>query len=222
MLTTFDVLSKYKSRLNKSDSEDYDNLWVYQVEETYNKGVQEVVRKMKRGKGTEGDEITRNAVDDLQVLLKDVMLAVGTYPLYSETIPFPDDYLYYKRLTPIVTKGICERTRIKSHLKEEANVDDLLVNFDTQPSFDFEETFNTVIGNRSRVYHNGDFYVDVVLLTYYKQPKFITFNKKSPTTLEFKDDVNEMMIDEGIKIMAGDIENSIAVQLAQSRGQLTI
>ncbi len=219
MLTTFDVISKYKARLNKSDSEDYDNLWIYQVEETYNKGVQEVVRRLKRGKNStrEGDEETRDRVDDLQVLLKDKKISVGPYEIYSETEEFPDDYLYYKRITPIVSKGDCRAVRIKSHLKEEANVDDLLTNFDTQPSFDFEETFNTLINNKSRIYHNKDFTINEAVMVYYRQPKYISFNRTTAHPLEFKDDINELMIDEGITIMAGDIEGVTALQIANAR-----
>lgn len=221
MLTTFDVLDKYKARLNKSDSEDYDNLWLYQVEESFNKGILEVVRRMKRGKNQtqEGDEETRDRVDDLQVILKDTLISVGQYPTFVETSVFPKDYLYYKRITPLVSKGNCTRIKIKSHLKEESNVDDLLTTFDTQPSFDFEETFNTLIGNRSRIYHNEDFKVDEALLVYYKQPRFITFNRTKPVNLEFKDDVSEIMIDVGIKIMAGDVNDWNQKTTAQERAE---
>lgn len=221
MLTTFDVISKYKARLNKSDSEDYDNLWVYQIEESFNKGVLEVVRRLKRGNNRtqEGDEETRDRVDDLQFLLKDKLLSVGNYPTFVETELFPTDYLFYKRITPLVTKGNCKRVRIKSHLKEESNVDDLLLNYDTQPSFDFEETFNTMFNNRSRIYHNSDFKIEEALLIYYKQPRFITFSKSIPVNLEFKDDLNELMIDEGIKILAGDNEIWNQKTTSQERGE---
>lgn len=221
MLTTFDVISKYKARLNKSDSEDFDNLWLYQVEETYNKGINEVIRKLKEGKTQQqdGDESTSNRVDDLQVLLKDKILSVGQYPFFAETAVLPTDYLYYKRLTPFVTKGTCKKVKIKSHLKEEANVDDLLTNYDTQPSFEFEETFNTLINNRSRIYHNNDFKVEEALLVYYKQPRFITFNKTTPVNLEFKDDLNEIMIDEGIKIMAGDLNDWNQKTVSEERAE---
>lgn len=218
MLTTFDILDKYKARLNKSDSSDYDNLWIYQVEESFNKGVTEVLRRFEKGKGEhEAGETTKSRVDDLRFLLKDKILSVGQYEIFAETSTFPEDYLYYKRLTPLVTKNLCKKVRIKSHLREEANVDDLLTNYDSQPSFDFEETFNTLIENRSRVYHNKDFKVEEVILTYYKKPRFISINRTTPIPLEFSDDLNEIMIDEGIKIMAGDIESWNQKEAAQER-----
>ncbi len=219
MYTTYDVLNKYKARLNKSDSGDYDNLWNYQVEETYNKGKIEVIRRMKRGKNVtkEGDEETRDRVDDLQLLLKEKIMSVGQYPIYVDTQAFPSDYLYYKRITPFATKNACKRNRLKCYLREEANVDVLLSDWDSQPSFDFEETFHTIQGNKIRIYHNKDFKVEEALLTYYKQPRFINFVKGKPENLEFKDDLEEMFIDEGIKIMAGDLELINAKTLAESR-----
>lgn len=222
MYTTDDVINKYKARLNKSDSSDYDNLWRYQIEETYNKGIQDVVRRLKRGKAAEnqeGDEETRDRIDDLQVLLKEKIVSVGQYFLYVDTRPLPEDYLYYKRITPFATKDNCKRKRIKSYLREEANVDVLLSDWDSQPSFDFEETFHTISGNKIRIYHNKDFKVEEALLVYYKQPRFIEFEKGKPIKLEFKDDVNELMIDEGIKIMSSDLEILNQKNLSQERIQ---
>lgn len=221
MLTSFDVINKYKARLNKSDSQDYDNIWLYQVEETFNKGVLEVVRRMIKGMTglQEGDEETRGRIDDLQVLLKEKLVSVGNYPFYADTTQFPTDYLYYKNLTPLVTKDECKRRRIKSYLREESNVNVLLGDWDSQPSFDFEETFHTILGNKARIYHNNDFKVEEALLTYYKLPRFIQFIRNRPVVLEFKDDVSELMIDEGIRIMASDIQDINSKNFAQERTQ---
>lgn len=219
MFTTNDVLNKYKARLNKSDSGDYDNLWLYQVEETFNKGILEWIRRQKRGKNItqEGDEETRDRIDDLQILLKEKLISVGHYPIYDDTVQFPADYFYYKRLTPLATKGDCKRKRLKSYLREESNVDVLLSDWDSQPSFDFEETFHTILGNKARIYHNGDFTVEEAILTYYQQPRFIEFVRNRPEPLQFKDDVSELMIDEGIKIMASDIESGYQKTFSEER-----
>lgn len=219
MLTTNDVLNKYKARLNKSDSADYDNLWLYQVEETFNKGILEWIRRQKRGKNQtqEGDEETRDRVDDLQPILKEKIVSISHYPIYDDTIALPEDYLYFKRVTPLVSKGECKRKRMKSYLREEANVDVLLSDWDSQPSFEFEETFHTIFSNKVRIYHNGDFRVEEVILVYYKQPRFINFIRNKPETLQFKDDVSELMIDEGIKIMSSDLESGAQKTLSIER-----
>lgn len=204
-MTVRQAFTKIDLRLNKSASNDYDNLWPYVKAEALNKGINEWVRRQYHGNNIkqEGDEESTIRVDDLQVLLKKDNLTIRDRGVYVESGKLPSDYRYYKRLTPYVSKGSCTNVRITSHLKEEANVDDLLP---ILPSFQFEETFHTIIGNKAHVYHNKDFTVDKLELTYYRSPKVYT-TKKLDDVLEFKDDVCELLIDEACKIIASDIES---------------
>lgn len=213
-MTLAQVSAKMDLRLNKGASGDYDNLWSYQKEEAFNKAVTAWVRRQFHGKNVtqEGDEESTIRVDDLQPLLKVESLATRDKGLYSQTEKLPTDYLYYKRLTPIVSKGACGNVQMKSHLREEANVDDLI----TFPSFAFEETFHTIINNRAHIYHNKDFAVNKAVLTYYRKPKVYSF-KKLTSVVEFKDDVCELIVDEACKTLAGDIESFNQRQLADMR-----
>lgn len=213
-----EVSTKIDLRLNKSASGDYDNLWSYVKKEAFNKAINEWVRRQVHGKNQtqEGDEETTMRVDDLQVLLKPpVSLRSVNKGIFNQTEKLPEDYLYYKRLTPVVAKGKCSGVRMKSHLREEANVDDLL----TLPSFDFEETFHTLINNRAHVYHNKDFSIEKIELTYYRKPKIYEF-KNLDEVVEFKDDVCEMLVDEACKIIASDIESPNQKPAAQERVEL--
>jgi hypothetical protein len=204
IMTISQVSAKMDLRLNKAASGDYDNLWSYQKEEAFTKAVNEWVRRQKRGKNLtqEGDEETRDRIDDLQVLLKTEGLSTKNKGVFNATDKLPSDYLYFKRVTPYVSKDFCEGLTIKSHLREEANVDDLK----NLPSFDFEETFHTIINNRIHIYHNKDFRINKAELTYYRKPKTYSF-KKLDSIVEFKDDICEMLVDEACKIMASDIES---------------
>ena len=214
-MTISQVSAKIDLRLNKGASSDYDNLWSYQKQEAFNKAVNSWVRRQYRGKNMtqEGDEETTARVDDLQILLKSDNITVRDKGDFVQSNRLPTDYLYYKRVTPYVSKGACESIKIKSHLKEEANVDDLLP---TLPSFEFEETFHTLINNKVHLYHNKKFTVDKVLLTYYRKPKVYDF-KKLNDVVEFKDDVAEMIVDDACKIMASDIESLNQKGLADER-----
>jgi len=214
IMTLLQVFTKIDLRLNKGATSDSDNLWKYVKGEAFNKAVNEWIRRQYRGKNLtqEGDEESTARVDDLQILLKKDNLTIRDRGLYIETNKLPTDYLYYKRLTPYVSKGSCSNVIIKSHLKEEANVDDLI----NYPSFNFEETFHTLIGNRAHIYHNKDFTVDKVTLTYYRKPLFYDFKKLS-TKVEFKDDIAELLVDECCKIIASDIESLNAKALTESR-----
>ena len=214
-MTLSQISAKIDLRLNKGASADYDNLWSYVKQEAFNKAVNEWVRRQFHGNNIrqEGDEESTIRVDDLQILLKTDNLTIRDKGDFVQTGRFPTDYLYFKRLTPYVSKGSCSNVKIKSHLKEEANVDDLLPSL---PSFDFEETFHTLIGNKAHIYHAKDFTVDKVELTYYRKPVFYNF-KKLDTVVEFKDDICELLVDEACKIIASDIESLNAKALTESR-----
>jgi hypothetical protein len=87
-----------------------------------------------------------------------------------------------------------------------------------QPSFEWGETFCTLIGNRIRVYTDNKFDLSDCSFTYYRQPKRIEIlNCVDPYTgvasaqniiCEFKDDIVELLIDETASILAGDIEST--------------
>jgi hypothetical protein len=216
IMTLSQVSAKIDLRLNKGASGDYDNIWSYQKQEAFNKAVLGWVRRQKRGKNItqEGDEETDSRVDDLQVLLKVETVSSRDRGLFNETEKLPADYLYYKRITPYVSKNDCTGVIIKSTLREEANVDELI----TLPSFDFEETFHTIINNKIHVYHNKDFTIDKLQLTYYRKPKMYDFKKLS-SVVEFKDDVCELIIDAACSILASDIESFNQKSVADQREQ---
>ncbi len=216
-MTLTQVSAKINLRLNKAASSDYDNIWNYVKQEAFNKAVTDWVRRQYRGSNItrEGAEETTTRVDDLQVLLKKDGMTIRDKGVFVETNKLPSDYLYFKRLTPYVSKGNCSSIQIKSHLREEANVDDLL---STLPSFKFEETFHTLIGNKAHIYHNKDFTIDKVELTYYRKPLYYDF-KKLNTVIEFKDDVCDIIVDEACKIIASDIESLNQKALAQERAE---
>lgn len=211
------ISAKINLRLNKGATDDYDNLWNYVKSEAFNKAVNDWIRRQYRGKNQtqEGDEETVARVDDLQFLLKSDNIVIRDKGLFVQSSKLPPDYLYYKRVTPYVSKGDCTGVIIKSHLKEEANVDDLTPSL---PSFDFEETFHTLIGNKIHLYHNKDFTVDKIQLTYYRKPKVYDFKKLSDTT-EFKDDVADIITDEACKIIASDIESFNQKNSAKERAE---
>lgn len=215
-MTLQQVATKVKLRLNKGDSGDYDNFWMYQIQEAFQKAISGWVRRQIHGKNVtqEGDEESLIRTDDLQILLKTEPLNVTDKGIYVQTEKLPTDYIHYKRLTPTVSKGKCSNVQIRSYLREEANVDQLL-NF---PSFDFEETFHTLIGNRAHIYHNKDFVVEKALLTYYRKPKTYDF-KKLNSVVEFNDEICDILVDETARILASDIESLNQKMLAQEREQ---
>lgn len=212
-MTIRQISAKIDLRLNKSASGDYDNIWRYAKQEAYNKATLEWVRRQKRGKNQtqEGDEESADRIDDLQLLLKSESLKFKKKDEYFETERVPLDFLYFKRLTPTAKKGKCS-LKINSELREEGNVNSLRF----IPSFEFEETFHTFVGNKLRIYHNKEFDLEKVELIYYRLPKFYDF-KNLDTVIEFKDDICEMIVDEACKILASDIESPNQKAVTQER-----
>lgn len=222
-MNSLKAIDKIELRLNKLASSDYQNIDTWKKEEALNKAVENWIRRQIKGKNQlqDGDEETTSRVDDLAVLLKSEVLKSTTRDLYSE-VAIPKDYNRHKRVTPIITKGNCKLINIKSSLVEEANIDELLLDYSSRPSADFEETFHTKIGKSFNVYHNNDFTINKVKLTYYRKPSYIHLLDvdKASEEWEFTDDVCEEIIDEAVKILAGDTENTIQYELADKRIEL--
>lgn len=212
-MTSREASPKIKLRLEKLDSNDYDNLTQHQLEEAVNKAVLEFIREKKKM----ADETTSFDVDDLQILIKEKSLSKVERDTYVLTYPIPDDYLFLKRVTPKCNKGFCENVYIKSTLIEESNVDEWLQDYNSQPSFDFEETFHVLSGNRIKVYHNKDFSIEEVKLTYYRLPEKISFDRNTNTReWEWKEDTAEHIIDRAVRLLASDTANQQVYQTSSA------
>lgn len=221
------IFLKVKQRLNKLASNDYDNIECWQVVEAFNKGQVEWCRRNLHGTNVkqEGDEQSKRRIDDLQRLLKPTSLVLADRQLFFESPALPADYMEWKRVSVNATDSCCDKPRrMVIYLAEEANVDELLRDKNKQPSFEWGETFCTLIDNKLRIYTDGKFSVANTELYYYRQPVRIQMiNCVDPYTqqvstvdvqCEFKDDLVEVFIDEAVKIIAGDIESLNQMQRA--------
>lgn len=220
------ILIKVKQRINKLASNDYDNIETWQIIEAFNKGQVDWCRRNLAGTNLQktGDEANKRRIDDLQVLLTDTKLSMVKKDLFFESTGLPKDYFEWKRVSSKAKSECCEARGMVIYLAQEANVDELLRDFNKQPSFDWGETFATINNNKVKIYTNNEFEVVDTYLTYYRQPKRIQIlGISDPYTglisteevaSEFKDDVVELFIDECVKILAGDLEDLTANQLA--------
>ena len=214
------ITIKIKQRLNKLDSQDYDNITCWQIVEAFNKAQVEWARRQLHGINLvkEGDEESTRRKDDLQVLLNKNQLINLTDKGDYSFVNLPDDYLQWKRVDVFAQKDCCDKRRMVIYLAEEGNVSLLLRDKLKKPSFEWAETFATLIDNHINIYTNGEFNIPAVDFTYYRQPIKIQIqgcvdpytNIQSSTNVEceFKDDIIEVIIDEAVSILAGDIESN--------------
>jgi len=208
-----------KQRLNKLDSQDFDNILCWQVVESFNKAQVEWSRRQLHGINIvkEGDEQSTRRKDDLQVLLDKTTITNLTDKGDYSFLNLPGDYFQWKRVDVFAQKDCCDKRRMVIYLAEEGNVSLLLRDKLKQPSFEWAETFATLIDNNINIYTNGEFNIPEAELTYYRQPRKIQIQDcVDPYTgiistlnveCEFKDDIIELIIDEAVSILAGDIES---------------
>lgn len=215
------AIQRIDNALEKQGSSSNANLNQFDKEDALNKALNDWIRRQVHGTNPyrEGSEESTMRVDDLQpLLIPERKISVTNGPIFSDTSKLPENYRYYNRLTAIVSKGECKNVRIKSTFVENANTDDLLQDWTFAPSFDFEESFHIMASNKFRIYHNDDFKIEYILLSYYKEPKYISCEKKDfETPWEWKDGVAEVIIDEAIKLLSGNIEAQNAFALAKAR-----
>ena len=217
-MTNSVITVKMKQRLNKLDSQDYDNIECWQIVESFNKAQVEWTRRQLHGINAtrEGDEQSTRRKDDLQVLLVTNGLNLFNKEYYFRGT-IPTDYLQWKRVDVYAKKGCCDKRRMTVYLAEEGNLNQLLRDKAKQPNFEWAETFATLKGNGVNIYTNGEFEVQSSELIYYRQPIKIQIQGcVDPYTgvasvvevnCEFKDDIIEVIIDEAVAILAGDIES---------------
>jgi hypothetical protein len=213
------ITIKIKQRINKLDSNDYDNIECWQIVEGFNKAQVEWVRRQLHGINLvkEGDEQSTRRKDDLQVLLSTYDLSLTDKEIYYESV-LPQEYLQWKRVDVFANKECCDKRRMTVYLAEEGNLNQLLRDDAKKPSFEWAETFATLKGNKVNVYTNNAFHIEKADLVYYRQPIKIQIqgcvdpytNVASTTEVlcEFKDDIIELIIDEAVSILAGDIEST--------------
>lgn len=213
------VKIKFYERLNKLASFDYDNIECWQIAEAFNKAQREWFRRQVHGINPHkhSPEQTIASIDDLQKFIRSEDLEGTNKKLLFDTVAIPKDYAHFIRLTAFGNKGNCKNREITVYLAEEANVDVLLTDTLKGPDFEWAETFSTMYDNKFSIYTNNKFTITKAKLYYYKKPIDIVFeNCVDPSTgqvakanieCEFRDDVVEVIIDDAVAILAGDIES---------------
>lgn len=209
---------KIQQRLNKLASFDYDNIECWQIVEAFNKAQEEWFRRQVHGINLkkEGSEESTVSIDDLQKFAKTVELKGTNIKDYFQTEKFPSDYAHFIRIQVTADSDACKDRAMTVYLGEEANVDLLLGDAFKNPSFEWGETFGTMMGDTFKVYHDKKFTITTSHLSYYRKPKPISFaNCIDPSTgessveqeCEMRSDVTELIVDEAAAILAGDIES---------------
>jgi hypothetical protein len=212
---------KFRQRLNKLASNDYDNIECWQIVESFNKAQIEWCRRQLHGTNATrtSDEQTKRRIDDLQILLTTQPITGSIQSDYFLGTNFPNNYMEYKRVDTDATTECCSKDprSMTVYLAEEANVDMIMRDPLKRPDFEWGETFCTMQNNTIRIYKR-EFDVINPRITFYRKPRYIEIEgcsdpynntiSAADVESEFKDDIVEIMIDEACAIIAGDINDA--------------
>ena len=233
MITSLDIALKVKYRLNKVDTQDDENISVYNIVEAFNKAQLNVVNRLygKNNNYKSGIESTRKRVDDLKILLNPApkILSATKKEGYYLSEALPKDYFHLVRTTCLASRKDCSKKEMFIYLQEESNLNTLLNNDFVNPSFEWAETIGTIAGDKIKVFTQNKFEINKVYLTYLRKPRtidIIGYIKKDgsfSTNIdpELPDDLVEMSIDEACRILSGDMQNQFSNQIAQQNLQNT-
>jgi hypothetical protein len=208
---------KIKERLNKLASFDYDNIECWQIAEAFNKAQLLWSRTQLRGYNLkkEGDGSSKHLIDDLEFLLKPFSIKISKRDRYYETAILPSDYLSFKSISVKGKTDCCPDRPVKVHMTDSSDIDSLLADHLSKPSFEWGETFGVMVGKKLRIYTDNKFDLTNPSLIYYRKPRDIKFEgcidistglSSNNVTCEFRDDIAEILVDEAAAILAGDME----------------
>lgn len=233
MITSLDIFLKVKQRLNKSDTQDDENIPPYVVVESYNKACLNILSRLisKNNIYKTGLESTTNRVDDLQVLINSepLKLSVDKKDNFFLSENLPENYFRYIRTYCKAKNSNCGIKDIKIYLQEESNLNTLLDNDNVNPSFEWGETIGTIADNKIKVFTSNKFDIQNIYLTYLRKPikidiiGYIKQDGSQSTNIDpdLPEDVVEMIIDETCRILSGDIQNQFSNQISQQNLQMS-
>lgn len=232
-MNSTDIYYKITTGLNKLDSNDYQNIEKWIIQQEYHKAKLNLIREQINGVNIkkEGKEASIFKITDLQILLKSDILSGENKKVYFESQIIPKNFLYYSRLTPTIKNPDCDTPfQIQSIPIEDSNVDEYLNDDLKAPSLKFEQCFHTFNSNKIKIYHNNEFEVKECLLNYYRNPTLIQFQgaEQSNGSIgkqmdeEFKEDVVELFIEKTIANIASNIESINRKQIAEQSLQQDI
>lgn len=139
------------------------------------------------------------------------------------------EYLFYVDSYILADKGRCKNRIIKvnSDLTKHADILLLLENSHFKPSFEYQETFNTISTDNISIYTDGTFIPTKIYISYIRYPKYI--DSEGYINLEGEASINQdceleayledELVDLTVQLLAQYTENVSAAQAAQVRLQ---
>jgi hypothetical protein len=136
-------------------------------------------------------------------------------------------YMFYVDSYILATKGRCKDRRLKVNpdLVRHGDIQILLDNDHTKPSFEYQETFNIISSDEISIFTDGTFTPSNLYLSYIRYPKYIDkegyvkFDGSDSTNVdcELKNYLEDELVDLTVENLAMYTENTSAASAAEFR-----
>lgn len=137
-----------------------------------------------------------------KILINEFPLVVQSTVTTFSKFTLPQNYFDFSNISVYASTECCGKRRLSTFEAKSENREELLVDVNNNPTFEFEETFYYFSEDSIVIYRDG-FNIDSVLLTYYRYPLqvdiagYINLNNAASTSInpEFDDKVvNRVLI----------------------------
>ena len=240
MISVDSLLYKIDQKLNKLSTNEHQQIQLEDKILALNEAQLKLIKQKFDGIGTVsglGFDAFKKRYEDLQSLVqnydhqplilkeKDKNLNQWT----SDLSKLEPKYLFYVDSYLLADKNECKNKRINinNDLAKHTDVTVLLSNEHYKPSFEYQETFNTIGSDEIAVYTDGTFTPTKVYLSYIRYPKYIDkigytkFDGEESINqdCELEDYLEDELLDLTVQNLAMYTENVSAVQSSQMRIQ---
>ena len=193
-----------------------------------------IKRKVSAAHPASGLDSSTSRYDDLECLVVPHVLMNCERDLSPGPVAYRTDlkalaqpYMYFIDCYLLCTKGRCKERTVKGFRIKHADLQPVLANKNTCPSFEYQETPIMVSANYLYAYTDGSFAIDSCHLSYIRYPGkidiagYIDFDGNPSITRnsELPAYLKDELVDIAVQQLAMSTENAPAAQFAQLRAQ---
>lgn len=240
MIQVDSLLYKIDQKLNKLSTNEHQQIQLEDKILALNEAQIKLIKQKIDGTPTTsglGMDAFKKRYEDLQNLIElyenhPLLLTLDNPQLHKWTTSIANilpAYMFYVDSYILANKGRCTDRRIwiNMDLAGHGDLQFLLNNINTRPSFEYQETFNFISSNEIAIFTDGTFIPTALYLSYVRYPIYIdkvgyTKFDGTPSTnqdCELKNYLEDELLDLTVQNLAMYTENASAVQSAQFRIQ---
>lgn len=235
MILVDSLLYKIDQKLNKLSSNVHQQIPLEDKILALNEAQLKLIKQKLTGLDEPGFDSSKKRYEDLQSLIEEysdhkLQLSEKDKKLnqwIADITELDPEYMFYVDSYILANKGECKDRLIQVNpdLTKHADTQILLNNTHYKPSFEYQETFNTISSNEIAIYTDGTFTPTFIYISYLRYPEYIDkegyVNLKGESSknqdCELPEYLENELVDLTVQDLAGYIENIAAVETSALR-----